>query len=234
MKNNQLKELEYQIIRSNRKTTDIIIERDGSILVRAPQWTDDEQIKNIIKSKQYWIHKNLAKWRDLNSNRIIREYKNGESFLYLGRTYRLQLVSEQKAPLLLKNGRFMIRRDLVENGSVEKAQKALIDYFIERGKVKITKRVNYYAPKIDVQPTGVDIRELGYRWATCSPAGKLSFHWKCMMAPPKIIDYIIVHELCHFHCSEHNDMFWNEVDKVMPDYYERKEWLRKNGAGLDI
>ncbi len=188
MKNNQLKELEYQIIRSNRKTTDIIIERDGSILVRAPQWTDDEQIKNIIKSKQYWIHKNLAKWRDLNSNRIIREYKNGESFLYLGRTYRLQLVSEQKAPLLLKNGRFMIRRDLVENGSVEKAQKALIDYFIERGKVKITKRVNYYAPKIDVQPTGVDIRELGYRWATCSPAGKLSFHWKCMMAPPKIID----------------------------------------------
>ena len=64
--------------------------------------------------------------------------------------------------------------------------------------------------------------------------GNLAFHWKCMMAPQKIVDYIIVHELCHRHHRDHDDAFWNEVDKVMPDYRERKEWLRKNGAGLDV
>ena len=64
--------------------------------------------------------------------------------------------------------------------------------------------------------------------------GALAFHWKCMMAPPTIIDYIVVHELCHFHHRDHTDAFWNEVDKVIPDYRERKEWLRKNGAGLDV
>jgi predicted metal-dependent hydrolase len=55
-----------------------------------------------------------------------------------------------------------------------------------------------------------------------------------MMAPPKVIDYIVVHELCHIHHRRHNDAFWNEVDKVMPDYNERKSWLRKYGAGIDL
>ncbi|RLE35589.1 MAG: M48 family peptidase, partial [Acidobacteria bacterium] len=58
--------------------------------------------------------------------------------------------------------------------------------------------------------------------------------WKCMMAPQTIIDYIVVHELCHLHYPDHTDAYWNEVDKVMPGYRERKEWLRKNGAGLDV
>jgi len=55
-----------------------------------------------------------------------------------------------------------------------------------------------------------------------------------MMAPPTIIDYIVVHELCHFHLMDHTEAFWNEVDKVMPNFRERQEWLRKNGAGFDI
>lgn len=55
-----------------------------------------------------------------------------------------------------------------------------------------------------------------------------------MMAPPTIIDYIVVHELCHFHSLAHTEVFWNEVDKVLPDYRERKEWLKKNGAAMDV
>ena len=94
--------------------------------------------------------------------------------------------------------------------------------------------VAYFAPKVGVKPTGLDVRELGHRWASCSPSGKLAFHWKCMMAPLTVIDYIAVHELCHMHYRDHTDAFWNEVDKVMPDFRERKEWLRRNGAGLDV
>ncbi len=96
------------------------------------------------------------------------------------------------------------------------------------------RRVTYFTTKVGVQPSGVDVRELGHRWASCSPTGKLAFHWKCMMAPQTIIDYIVVHELCHFHHLDHTDAYWNEVDKVMPTYRERKEWLRKHGAGLDV
>lgn len=85
-----------------------------------------------------------------------------------------------------------------------------------------------------VTPEDVELRDTGNRWASWSPSGSVAFNWKCMMAPQNIIDYIVVHELCHFHHRDHTDAFWNEVDKIMPDFRERKEWLRRNGAGLDI
>jgi len=80
----------------------------------------------------------------------------------------------------------------------------------------------------------MDIRELGNRWAACSPSGNLAFHLKCMMTSQTIIDYIVVHELCHFYHLNHTAAFWNEVDKVMPDYASRKDWLRFNSAALDV
>ena len=99
---------------------------------------------------------------------------------------------------------------------------------------RIRERATYYAPKVGVTPRDVAVRELGNRWASCSPSGNLAFHWKCLMAPQTIIDYLVVHELCHFHHLDHTAAFWNEVDKIMPDYRERKDWLRANGAGLDV
>lgn len=234
MKKEKPDAIKYQVQRSRRSTADVIIDRDGSILVRAPEWADDDQVANIVESKNHWIYKGLAEWRVLNATRVLREYKNGEGFLYLGRAYRLLLVADQEEPLMLKNGRFTLRRDLVEQGEIEAAKTAFRQFYISRGAERIAGRVAYFAPKVGVDPAGLEIRELGHRWATCSPSGKLAFHWKCMMAPQTIIDYIVVHELCHFHERDHTDAFWNEVDKVMPDYRERKEWLRKNGAGLDV
>lgn len=75
---------------------------------------------------------------------------------------------------------------------------------------------------------------MGFRWASCGVNAVLNIHWKCMMAPAKIIDYIVVHELCHLHQTNHSDAFWNEIDKILPDYKERKDWLRNYGASLNI
>lgn len=227
-------DISYGIVRSRRATADIVVERDGRVIVRAPTELPDEHIEDIIQSKQYWIYKTLAEWRDLNATRVLREYRNGEGFLYLGRSYRLSLVADQDEPLLLKGGRFCLRRDLVDKGEVAAAKSAFRDYFIVRGLERIAQRVRYYAPKVGVTARDIDVRELGHRWASCSPKGNLAFHWKCMMAPPTIIDYIVAHELCHMHCMDHTEAFWNEMDKVMPDYAERKEWLKKNGAAMDL
>lgn len=228
------KDINYTVERSRRTTADIVIERDGRVLVRAPESISDERIEDMVEAKRYWIYKNLAEWRDLNATRVLREYRNGEGFLYLGRAYRLLLVADQAESLLLKNGRFCLRRDLVDRGDIEAAKTVFRNYYIARGTERITQRVKYYAPKVGVKPRDIDIRELGNRWASFYPNGNLAFHWKCIMAPQTIIDYIVVHELCHFHYPDHTDAFWNEVDKVLPAYKERKEWLRRHGAGLDI
>src|ERR1017187_10236668 len=131
----------YEVVRSRRKTADIVIEPNGSVLVRAPEEVAPERIEDIVKSKRYWIYRNLAEWRDLNGTRVVREYRNGEGFLYLGRSYRLLLVAGQEQPLLLKNGRFCLQRDLVDRGEVPAAKAAFRDSYIAQGLDRLTQRV---------------------------------------------------------------------------------------------
>jgi predicted metal-dependent hydrolase len=226
---------EYDVIRTNRSTADIVVERDGSIVVRAPGWVDDAQVRDIVEEKLGWIYRALAEWRDLNAARVLREFKPGEGFLYLGRAYRLQLVSDEAGTgLSLRNGRFCLSRRLIEQGDPARAKAAFQAFYEIKGSARLPARVSYFAPKVGVRARSVAVRELGNRWASCSPAGDIAFHWRCMMAPPTIIDYLVVHELCHFHYRDHTQAFWNEVDKVMPSYRERKAWLRRSGAALDL
>jgi len=223
------KDISYTLKRSNRKTASIYIERDGQVSLLIPKRLTTRQVEELIEGKRRWIYRNLAEWKDLNAAKIRREYVNGEGFLYLGRTYRLQLVETQGKPLMLKDGYFCLRAD---NGT--NPDTAFREFYREKGKKRIGERVAYYQAKMGVEPKAIKIIDLKNRWASCSPGGNLNFHWKCMMAPPTVLDYIVVHELAHLTYPNHTKAFWNEVDKVMPDYQERKEWLRVNGAGMDL
>ena len=231
----RVRDIEYQLLPgSPRKTTDIVIERNGVVSVRPPANYSPEQVDAVVESKRMWIYRNLAEWKDLNASAVAREWVNGETFLYLGRAYRLSLVSGQKDALQLKEGRFCLSRAVIEQGGIDAARLAFETYYSDRGMQRISERVAYFAPKVGVNISGIKVKEMGFRWASYGKNGQLNFHWKCMMATPKVIDYIVVHELCHSYHNDHTDAFWNEVDKVMPDYRERKEWLRKYGAGLTV
>jgi len=223
------KDIAFQLTRSKRKTASIYIERDGSISVRVPKTLPQKKVETILENKRVWIYRGLAEWEDLNAARVKREYVNGEGFLYLGRTYRLKVVKRQSEPLKLKEGYFCLR---LSNGT--RPDESFKGFYAEKGLERIRERVAYYQRKIGVEPKDVQVKELFYRWASCSSKGRLNFHWKCMMAPLTIIDYIVVHELAHMKHPRHNSAFWNEVDKVMPEYHLRREWLKVNGAGMEL
>lgn len=228
-------DIDYHLLPgTDRKTTDIVIERNGQVVVRPPSGLSHERVDELVASKRSWIYRNLAEWRDLNATAVVREWVNGETFLYLGRSYRLSLQTDQECDLKLKEGRFCLNRNLIDEHGVSAAKKAFEAYYTEKASQRIKERVSHFAPKVGVSPKKISIGDLAFRWASCSSDGKLSFHWKCMMAPAKVVDYVVVHELCHMHVRDHSDAFWNEVDKVIPDYLERKSWLRKHGAALDI
>lgn len=231
----QIQDIEYQLLPgAERQTTDIVIERDGVVRVRPPLKMTPEQVDETVFSKRLWIYRNLAEWHDLNATRVVREWVNGESFLYLGSHYRLALVEDQDDVLKLKDGRFQLRRSVIEQGGRDAAQVAFERFYKEKGQPRIQQRVAHFAPRVGVEAGEVQVKDLGYRWANCLPTGQLHFHWKCLMAPLTVIDYIVVHELCHLRHRDHSLAFWNEVDKVLPSYHERKEWLRQRGAQLNV
>jgi predicted metal-dependent hydrolase len=227
-------DIEFTLIRSDRTTADIVIERSGDVMVRAPHEIDDERIVQAVNDRALWVHRSLAEWEDLNAARRHRPLAQGQGFPYLGRSYRLKFVPDADVPLRLRNGRWELSEAYLASRGEPAVRKMFRDHYCRRGEQIFADRIAYFAPLVGVEAGEIAVKELGYHWASCGRNGALAFHWKTMMAPQTVVDYIVVHELCHMHHRDHSDAFWNEVDKIMPSYRERKEWLRRNGAALDI
>ncbi|MBW7941457.1 MAG: M48 family metallopeptidase [Candidatus Kuenenia stuttgartiensis] len=224
------RQIEYNLTRSNRKTISIYIERNASITVLAPNTLSKSKIDEYIYKRQFLIYKHIAEWEELNSSRVLREITNGETFRYLGRNYRLRIVEGQEEPLMLSNGYFCISAQEKSN-----AKKHFKDFYKQKGIQRISSSALEYSKKMGLNFGSIRVMELKNRWASCSRVNNdLNFHWKCIMAPITILDYIVVHELAHLKYPTHNEKFWNEVDKIMPDYHSRKEWLKVNGASMEL
>lgn len=142
----------------------------------------------------------------------------------------MQFVDEQDVPVKLENGYLKICAK-----NKKQTLQLLKNYYKEKCQQKISERINIFQSKMKVEFNQLKVRELKNRWASYSTKTKnINFNWKCVMAPLNIIDYIVVHELAHIKYSKHSNEFWNEVDKIMPDYLKRVEWLRYNGASINI
>ena len=224
-------DIQYTLHRKDSdQAADIYIERDGHIAIYVPQSFDDNAVNRLIESKRYWIYKQLEQWQELNAQRRTREYVNGESFLYLGRNYRLKIVPDQPQPLLLEGEYFLLSEGALKKGPQENFK----SFYREAGQELLAERIALYKDAMNVEINGVRVMELHHRWASCSADGTLNFHWKVMMAPLKVIDYLVVHELAHRKQPDHSALFWEEVKKVLLDYEDRKHWLELYGSSLDL
>jgi len=212
-----------------RKTVSIFIERDGSIRVLAPITSTDEIIESAVKAREYQIFSKLAKWKELNQGKINREYVNGQSFLYLGRNYRLKITENPDVPLKISGGFF-----LLDKKHLFKADKVFREFYKEKALLKIKERLKVHEDKFPFKPTSIKILELQNRWASWTPKNGLNFHWKCIMAPVSVLDYIIMHEMVHLKYPNHSTDFWNELDKKMPDFREQENWLKINGVKMSL
>jgi predicted metal-dependent hydrolase len=225
----RLSELEIELIRSKRKTVSIHIERDGSVSARIPEAITEDEILKVLKSKEYQIHKNLAQWSQLNQTKVEREYVNGQSFLYLGRNYRLQLTDDKLESLTFNKGYFYL-----SNSNKINARELFVSFYKEKLNEKLKPILKRYKDQLGVNPKEIKIMELQNRWASCTSRGNINFHWKCAMAPIDVLNYIVVHELTHLIHPNHTSTFWNEIDKVMPNYEKQIHWLKINGAGMNL
>ncbi len=225
----QVDDLRFTLRRSpRRKTMQITVERNGELVLSAPPGVDEAALRAFVLEKRFWIYTKLAGKEPLLRQVPRKEFVGGEGFLYLGRSHRLKLVDEQDGPLKLAAGRFCLRRD-----ALPAARGHFIRWYSEHAKTWLSDRVAEYRSRMDVAPAGVKVQDLGYRWGSCGKAGWLYFHWKTILLPARIAEYVLVHELAHLHEPHHTPAFWLRVERAMPDYAQRKEWLAAHGIEVE-
>lgn len=219
-------ELNYTVTYSQRKNLTITVERDRSVVVMAPLGTAPEKIREVVESRKLWIYEKLRHPQKYDAA-PRKEFVSGETVLYLGRNYRLEIQkgSEESIRFL---GRF-----IVTGISSDRAAKLFREWYVDKAKKKIIPRVELHARNLGVRFNKVMVSELKYRWGSCTPHDSLNFNWKLIKAPVSVIDYVIVHELAHLLEQNHTARFWNIVQAQVPGYVKAKEWLKEHGDILE-
>lgn len=214
-----------------RKSIGITVERDSSLSVILPELCALDDAIKVIESKLLWVHTKLAQKSLYMAAARQRQFVTGEGFYYLGRSYRLliETIGEHPAPLRLHYGRFLMSPDALPD-----ARQHFIIWYIQRAQTWLWERANRFTARVGVKLRGIEITEMAYQWGECLPDGDLRLHWRVILLPPPIIDYVLVHELVHLREPNHGPHFWERVERIIPDWPGHKVWLAENGAGYGI
>ncbi|HIJ59800.1 MAG TPA: M48 family metallopeptidase [Nitrospirae bacterium] len=217
-----------KLICSKRKTIALQITDEAKLIVRAPYRVSEGVITKVINKHKKWIeNKKKDIEQRLNTYRP-KEFVNGEGFLYLGISYKLQIVEKQDKPIIFENV-FYLRRDCLPN-----ARDLFIKWYKKEAYNKIRERVEFYAKQRGFKFNTVKISNASKRWGSCSSKGNLNFSWRLIMAPLTVIDYVVIHELAHIEVKNHSKRFWNIVKIMMPDYEKHRAWLKLSGYSLNL
>jgi predicted metal-dependent hydrolase len=221
-------DLAFDVRRSDRRTTmQITVDRGGELILSVPTACPTTTMERFVRQKRFWVYTRLAEKEALHRTTAKKSFVTGEGFPYLGKHYRLQLVSAQDVPVKLSAGRLKMDREAAAQGA-----RHLRAWYSERATAWLSRRVELLAPRVGRQPASVVVQDLGFRWGSCSKNERINFHWKTILLPPRIVDYVVIHELAHLFEAHHTPHFWKRVERAMPDFAARKRWLLENAAEL--
>ena len=222
----------FETIRTDRVKSASIDVEDNLVKVTVPKNLSDERIEELIKGRILWIKQKLA----LQATAIIskpKEYVDGEAFAYLGRNYRLKCANGTEESVKLRSGYLNVTTKNGKRNS-EHIKAAIEQWYRTKALSRLIDKTNRYSAILKVEPTSINLKDYKAMWGSCSPKGVVSYNWRIILAPHKIVDYIVVHELCHLIEPNHSSKYWKQVRSVIPDYENSKEWLKNNGSSLLI
>lgn len=227
---------DWQIRRSSRrKTLSVCVYSDNRVVVAAPRGVSGKEIAGFVERKSDWVRKRLALNREKQAEIPERRFVSGEKLLYLGAEHTLEvLVGKRAAAVVLEDRKISVRvrPELPESSRSALIKRDLIHWYADRALRKILERVRHYAALIGASPVRVRVKTLRSRWGSCSTRNELSFAWNIVMAPESVLDYLVVHEMCHLVHHDHSPEYWQLVAKFLPAHREKRKWLRENGHSL--
>jgi len=234
--------LDYQLVRSARRKTIALQVRQGQVLVRAPHFINKQIINDLIQTKSAWL-----KAKILEQSQVVQQsfdFKHGSILFFLGQKVRLHITYGKRADVFLAatanetpqltlvlTQRF--QKQPSENElHVNAVKKQLERFFKQQAQAIILPKVSYFSQLTQLEPSAIKIRQYSARWGSCNSKGELSFNYLMMMLPESVIDYIVVHELCHLRFLNHSKDFWQLVDNHFPQYLQAKAWLKTHQSQL--
>ncbi|KEJ03600.1 M48 family metallopeptidase [Clostridium botulinum] len=220
---------QYILKTKKRKTISIKIGKEFIIEVTAPLGTNEYTIEQVLKKEEKWIIEKIKK---------LKEVENFNGYYYLGELYYLKIkeVKSLYFKLEVDSNKFMV---YINSGILKEKREVIIkdnlEKFYKKQAVKVLKeRTDYYSNILKVAPKNIVVKNQKTLWGSCSSKGNINYNYKIVMAPLKILDYIVVHELCHLVHMNHSKDFWHLVESIIPDFKERRNWLKENGYKLKI
>ena len=218
-----------KLIRSRRRTVGLEVTPDALLIVRAPRNLSQKEIYEIVNKESRWIQKKQQFFKE-NQDRVReKDFVEGEELLYLGRSYRLRTGSNSGRALSVDDNFIYLPGDSIIN-----AREVIHGWYKERAYEIVSQRAAYFSYVSGIKFNRINITNAKKRWGSCGLNGNLNIAWRLVLAPMRVIDYVIVHELAHIEIRNHSKEFWRRVGSVIPDYKTDEKWLRENGHFLVV
>lgn len=210
---------------SSRKAR-LTIEADGSLRLRAAEDVATDELRQFLASKRDWVYRKLEEKEVLHHEPVTKELVDGEGFLYLGRSHRLQ-IADVDGSVRLERGRLLLPRHLAESGEA-----SLIAWYQRCGEAWLRPRAKTWVERLRVDAGPIQVADLGHKWGSATAGQRVRIHWATLQLLPSLVDYVLAHELAHLREPHHGPDFWQLLGRAMPDYDERKRELARRGASL--
>ena len=220
-----------EVVRTDRKRS-VSIHLDSEVIkVRVPKSLSDNRIREIIDRRTPWIKRKL---KEASERPVIKpkEYVSGENFPYLGRNYRFKVLVGDEVFISLQDGYLQATVSETDKTSPATIRSLLLSWYQEQARMRLEEKTERFARIIGVEPRSVTTKEYKSRWGSCSVNGDIRYNWKLILAPHPIVDYVVVHELCHMLEHNHSSRYWKHVKYYVPDYKERRDWLKNNSLSV--
>jgi len=209
----------------------VAIDPEEGVLLTAPTATPVERLDRVVRTKARWIVERLRRQSDLPPALHEREFVGGETFLYLGKQYRLAIDHAREGAALL-HGHLVVGAPHVLAGKSAHVRRALATWYRQHAQERLPEIASVWAHKLHVEVGAVLMREQRRRWGSCDRSGLLRLNWRIIQAPRACIEYVVAHEVVHVRHPNHTPAFWAVLGRAMPDYERRRARLKALGASL--
>jgi predicted metal-dependent hydrolase len=231
------KTIEYYLAPSKRRRSIVMrVDRDNRVQVRAPKFTTTHYIEGFIKERINWIIKKQDGFKKLGSIHPVKEFKTGEIFPLFGQDLKLNIerVKKQRKAICKLDGEYLkiFIGDKVDLKFKAMAASAMRDFYDLHLKLKAGDIIEKHSKVLDVNVANLAIGNQKSLWGSCSRRGNIRLNWRLAMMPFDIMEYIVIHEICHLKVHGHCSKFWKVVENLLPDYKERRKWLRQHGMSF--